>query len=237
MPRKKTSISTHAFKTRYLRRSRQIYRNYLASKPWVRQMHASFLNVSAGMRIVDVGCGTGDFTRYLATFVPGRSTIIGVDARRASLKAVESETAKELLKARISYRQGDAYKIPVEDEWADLTCCRTLMMHLTEPLKAVKEMARVTRKGGTVAAFERGSIRTGFIPGDEKLTKLALRLSEAYVDGVRKLESKYFKIGERLPTIFREAGLSGIMVEIQADTYLAADPRRELKDVKDELGV
>jgi ubiquinone/menaquinone biosynthesis C-methylase UbiE len=49
-------------------------------------------------------------------------------------------------------------------------------MHLTEPVKAAREMARVTRKGGTVAAFERGSIYSTLIPGDESLTKLALRL-------------------------------------------------------------
>jgi len=149
-------------------------------------MHSSFLGIRHGMKIVDVGCGTGDFTRYLAGLVGGKCTIVGVDARSASLNSAERETAKEGLKARISFRKGDAYKIPVEDGWADLTCCRTLLMHLTDPLKAVKEMSRVTRKGGTVAAFERGSMNTAFIPGDEKLTRLALRLGEAYVDGVKK---------------------------------------------------
>ncbi len=198
-------------------------------------MHSSFLGLRPGMRIVDVGCGTGDFTRYLASLVGGKCTIIGVDARAASLKSAERETANEGLKARISFRKGDAFKIPVEDGWADLTCCRTLLMHLTDPSKAVKEMSRVTRKGGTVAAFERGSMNTAFIPGDEKLTRLALRLGEAYVDGVKRLEGKSFNIGERLPTIFHDAGLDGVMAEVQADTYLATDPRRKLKDVKDEL--
>ncbi len=86
-----------------------------------------------------------------------------------------------------------------------------------------------------VAAFERGSLSSAFIPGDERLTRLALKLGEAYVDGMRKLEGKFFNIGERLPSIFREAGLKGIMAEIQADTYLATDPRRKLRDVRDEL--
>ncbi len=198
-------------------------------------MHASFLGVKLGMRIVDVGCGTGDFTRYLASLVPGKSTVIGVDMRPASLVSAQRETKKEGLSAEISYRKGDVYKVPVEDDWADLTCCRTLLMHLTEPLKAVREMARVTRKGGMVAAFEHGSLNSAFIPGDEKLTRLALKLGEAYADGVKKLEGKFFNIGERLPTIFREAGLKGIMAEVQADTYLATDPRRELEDVRDEL--
>ena len=77
-------------------------------------MHASFLGVRPGMKIVDVGCGTGDFTRYLASLVGGKCKIIGVDARVASIKAAERETTRERLSSRISYRKGDVYKIPVE---------------------------------------------------------------------------------------------------------------------------
>src|SRR6266542_1570779 len=102
--------------------------------------------------------------------------------RPASLRSAERETRKAGLEAGISYRKGDAYKVQVEDGWADMTCCRTLLMHLVEPLKAVREMARVTRRGGMVAAFERGSLSSAFIPGDERLTRLALKLGEAYVD-------------------------------------------------------
>ncbi len=198
-------------------------------------MHSNFLGLRPGMRIVDVGCGTGDFTRYLASLIPGKCTIVGVDSRAASLRSGEKQTRSERMTERVSYRKGDAYKVPVADGWADLTCCRTLLMHLTDPLKAVKEMSRVTRKDGTVAAIERGSVNSAYIPGEEKLTKLALRLGEAWVDGVRRLEGKYYSIGERLPTIFREAGLGSIMAEVQADAYLSSDPRRRLEDVRDEL--
>ena len=108
-------------------------------------------------------------------------------------------------------------------------------MHLTEPLKAVQEMSRVACRGGTVAAFERGRFESFYIPDDEGFTKLAVSLADSYVDGVRKLEGKYFDIGSRLPTIFHKAGLREVMAEVQADTYLASDPRRRLEDVRDEL--
>ncbi len=188
------------------------------------------------MRIVDVGCGTGDFTRHLADLAKGKCKIIGVDTRTASLKSAEKETVKAGLVARISYRKGDAYKIPVKDNWADLTCCRTVLMHLTDPLRAVREMTRITRPGGTVAAVEPGRLNSAYIPDEEELTELALRLGNAYRDGVRKLEGKYYSIGERLPTIFHKAGLREIKAEVQADAYLAMDPRRRLEDVRDELG-
>src|SRR5467141_4053906 len=154
MPRKKAGISSHAFRIRYLRRSREIYRRFLETKPWNKQMHSTLLGLKPGMKVVDVGCGTGDFTRYLSSLIPGGSTIIGVDFRAANITAAEKQTRIEGIAGRISFRKGDAYSIPVEDGWADLVCCRTLLMHLTEPLKAVREMSRVARKGGTVAAFE-----------------------------------------------------------------------------------
>ncbi len=119
------------------------------------------------MRIVDVGCGTGDFTRYLVELAGGKCNIIGVDTRAASLRTAAAQTRKAHLPSTITYRKGDAYNIPLPDGYADLTSCRTLLMHLTDPLKAVKEMARVTKKGGTVAAVERGEMNNIFDPEDE----------------------------------------------------------------------
>ena len=47
------------------------------------------------MKIVDVGCGTGDLTRYLAGLIPDKCTIIGVDIRAANIRAAEKLTKKE----------------------------------------------------------------------------------------------------------------------------------------------
>jgi SAM-dependent methyltransferase len=135
----------------------------------------------------------------------------------------------------VSYKLGDVYKLPLEDGYADLTCCRTLLMHLTEPLKAVKEMTRVTKTGGSVVAVEGGRMNAYYDPDDEKFSKLAEEAQDAWMIGIRKLEGKEFRIGEKLPGIFRQAGLSDIKAEVQADSWLYSDPRRRLDDVKDEL--
>ena len=198
-------------------------------------MHSTFLGLKSGMKIVDVGCGTGDFTRYLASLVPGKHQIIGVDLRANNIRSAEKQTKKEGIRG-ITFRKGDAYNIPVEDDWADLVCCRTLLMHLTDPTKAVHEMSRVTKKRGAVAAIEPGRFQSFYIPYDERLSKLANKLGLAYIDGIRKREGKNFDIGGRLPTVFRQAGLRDVAAEVQADTYLTSDPRRKLEDVRDELG-
>ncbi len=234
MARKKT-ISSEAFKVRYLKRSRELYRRHLETRPWIRQLYKTFLELRPGLRIIDVGCGTGDFTRYLAELVEGRCKVIGVDMRAASLRTAASQTRKAGLGGMITYRKGDAYNIPVDDGYSDLTCCRTLLMHLTDPLKAVKEMSRVTKSGGTVVAVERGELNSIYDPEDEEYSSLAEKLGKAYLRGVRKLEGKEYAIGDRLPSIFLKAGLHEVRAEIQADPWLLCDSRRKPEDVKDEI--
>jgi ubiquinone/menaquinone biosynthesis C-methylase UbiE len=232
---KKAGISSGVCGARFLGSSREIYRRLLKSKPWVKQMHSSFLGLRPGMKIVDVGCGTGDFSRHLAGLIPGKCDVVGVDISGANIRIAEKQTEEERMGDRITFRKGDAYNIPVEDGWADLVCCRYLLMHLSDPLKAVREMSRVARREGTVAAFERGRLQSICIPDDDKLTKLAIRLGESYNDGVRKLEGKYFDIGNRLPNLFQRAGLREIRAEVEAHPFLASDPRRKLKDRRNEL--
>ena len=228
-------MSKLAFRVSYLRRSREIYRRYLESKPWLNELYTSFLNIKPGQKVVDIGCGPGDFTRQLARLSNQKSTILGIDSNEKSIRAATTDTKKARLSQCVSYELGDVYKIPLEDGYADLTCCRTLLMHLTEPLKAVKEMARVTRTGGSVVALEGGKMGAFYDPNDEEYSMLAERAYEAWVNGIRKLEGKEFKIGEKLPGIFQKAGLSGIKAEVQADAWLYSDPRRRLSDVKAEL--
>ncbi len=226
---------SHAFQVRYLRRSRQLYRQLIEGKPWIRQLYKSFLGLRPGLRIVDVGCGTGDFTRYLAELIEGRCRILGVDMRAPSLKAAEAETTKAGFGDRISYRKGEAYKIPVEDGFSDLTCCRTVLMHLQDPVKAVREMARVTKKGGMVAAVERGRMQSFWDPKDQAFAKMSEKMNKCWVDGFRKLDGVDYAIGDELPRIFMNAGLSKIKAELSTDTWLNCDSRRKLADIKAEL--
>jgi ubiquinone/menaquinone biosynthesis C-methylase UbiE len=198
-PSKGDSVSKLAFRVRYLRRSRELYRRYLESKPWVKQLYSSFFNIRRGQQIVDVGCGAGDFTRYLAEISDGRARILGIDSNEKSVRAATTDSSKAGLSRVTSYRIGDVYKIPLEDGYADLACCRTLLMHLTNPLRAIKEMTRITKIGGSVVAVEGGRMASFYDPDDEEYSKLAGQAYSAWVDGIKKLEGKEFKIGEKLP--------------------------------------
>ncbi len=233
--RNSVSLSNLAFRVRYLRRSRELYRRYLESKPWVKQLYVSFFDIKPKQKIVDVGCGTGDFTRYLAEISDRKARILGIDWNEKSIKAAIVDGRKAGFSQAISYKTGDVYELPLGDGYADLTCCRTLLMHLSDPLRAVREMSRITRVGGSVIAVEGGKMASFYDPDDKEYSKLAERAYSAWVEGINKLEGKEFRIGERLPRIFRKAGLSDIRAEIQADAWLYSDPRRRLRDIRADL--
>ena len=76
------------------------------------QLYESFLDIRSGQKIVDVGCGPGDFTRYLARLSDGNSKILGIDSNPKSIKAGIADTKKADLSHVVSYKLGDAYKIP-----------------------------------------------------------------------------------------------------------------------------
>lgn len=108
-------------------------------------------------------------------------------------------------------------------------------MHLTDPQAAIKEMARVTRTYGSVVAVERGKMVAYHDPYDKQYSNLVEQEYESWVRGVRKLDGKDFWIGTKLPGIFQKAGLSDIKAEVHADAFLNTDPRRRLKDVRDQI--
>ena len=227
-------MSTLAFSARYLRRSRELYRRYLESKPWLTQLYSDFLEIRQRQKIVDVGCGLGDFTRFLARLSNRKAKVLGIDSNKKSIRIAIADTRREGL-SRVSYKVGDVHKLPLEYGYADLICCRTLLMHLKDPQAAIQEMARVTKTNGSVVAVERGKMVAYHDPYDRQYSSLAEQEYESWVNGVRKLEGKDFWIGTKLPGIFLKAGLSNIKAEVHADAFLNTDPRRRLKDVKDQI--
>jgi ubiquinone/menaquinone biosynthesis C-methylase UbiE len=111
----------------------------------------------AGRSLLDVGCGPGTITAEFAErLAPGR--VIGVDAAPDAIAAAEEiDTAAEFL-------LGDAYSLPCEDDAVDIAHTHQTLQYLHNPPAALREMARVTRPGGIVAAREVDYSATTWFP-------------------------------------------------------------------------
>jgi SAM-dependent methyltransferase len=96
-------------------------------------------------RVVDVGCGPGALTRELARRL-GPLAVCGVDPSEAFVEAARERVPG----ARVE--RGEAEALPFEDEAFDAALAQLVVHFMADPLAGLREMRRVTRAGGVVAA-------------------------------------------------------------------------------------
>src|SRR5687767_11686510 len=98
-------------------------------------------------RILDVGAGTGEIAKRLATTFP-RATIVGVDIIDAHLELARTRCAA--FGDRVQFRYGDAFELPFDDASFDLVVCRHVVQAVPTPERVFAELVRVTRSRGVV---------------------------------------------------------------------------------------
>ena len=103
-----------------------------------------------GLSVLDVGCGPGSITGDLATLVaPGRVTAI--DLFDGVLDAARSEAAQRNL-ANVTFVRADVHALDCPDDAFDVVHAHQVLQHVVDPVRALREMRRVCRPGGIVAA-------------------------------------------------------------------------------------
>lgn len=109
--------------------------------------YLDFAGVRDGQRILDIGTGTGAVA--LAIEARTRSAeIVGVDVSEAFLAAAK----KKATSGRVRFELGDAQSLRFPDASVDHTLSLLVLNFVKDPLRAIAEMRRVTRPGGTVSS-------------------------------------------------------------------------------------
>lgn len=108
----------------------------------------NWLSLPGGLRWLDVGCGPGTFTELLLD----RNAPSGISAIDPSEKTIEFAKSKQSA-SRIDYRQGDAMSLPFGDDEYDVAVMALVIQYVADRAKAMSEISRVVRKGGTIAAY------------------------------------------------------------------------------------
>jgi ubiquinone/menaquinone biosynthesis C-methylase UbiE len=102
-------------------------------------------------RILDVGCGAGSITINFARLVP-QGHVVGLDISADSLAQAKSLAQAQGI-TNVEFRQGDAHAIQGLSEGSfDIVHAHMVLLHLSDPVKALCEMRRLVRDGGVVAA-------------------------------------------------------------------------------------
>lgn len=106
---------------------------------------ADFGGVSEGLRVLDVGCGPGALTAELVARV-GAERVAAVDPSEPFVEAARERHSGVLV------RQAPAEELPFDDASFDAALAQLVVHFMTDPVAGLREMRRVTRPGGTVAA-------------------------------------------------------------------------------------
>jgi len=106
---------------------------------------AEFAGVTAGQRVLDVGCGPGALTGELVRRL-GPAAVCAVDPSEQFVEAVRDRYAG------VRTRRGSAEALPFEDALFEVTLAQLVVHFMADPVIGLGEMARVTTPGGTVAA-------------------------------------------------------------------------------------
>ena len=117
---------------------------------WSRRLaplFVAFAEIKGAVRVLDVGCGTGSLSFCLGQ----NSAIIGVHGVDFSPAYVEHAN-RHNHDARLTFEVGDACALPFPDASFDHALSMLVLQFIPQPDVAAREMLRVTRPGGTVAA-------------------------------------------------------------------------------------
>jgi SAM-dependent methyltransferase len=123
--------------------------------------HALMLDMAdlrPGHRVLDVACGTGLVSFRVAEAVGPAGAVVGTDISGRMV-----ETARRIAAERdfgnASFERADAEELPFADASFDAAVCGLGLMYVPDPGKALREMRRVLRPGGRVAAAVWGARR------------------------------------------------------------------------------
>lgn len=169
-----------------------------------------------GMRILDIGCGPGSITIGLANHVAPSGQVTGLDVSEPVL-----EMARELARSRgddqTRFVRGDVYHLDYPSNSFDIAHAHQVLQHLSDPVAALKEMARVVGPGGLIAVRDADYAAMSWfprLPGLDRWNDLyhqVTRANRAEADAARYLRGWTNAAG------FREVNLS-------VGTWLYASP-------------
>jgi SAM-dependent methyltransferase len=108
-------------------------------------LFADFAGVEASGRALDVGCGPGALTGELVARL-GAPNVAAIDPSEAFVEAARDRNPE------VDVRQAPAEKIPFGDDAFDFALAQLVVHFMADAVAGLREMARVTRSGGVVAA-------------------------------------------------------------------------------------
>jgi ubiquinone/menaquinone biosynthesis C-methylase UbiE len=216
----------------------EVYRKYEYEAEFV-PLLCRWLGFGSGRSeiTVDVGCGSGYFTRIVAQCMGARGRVIGIDPDRKLVQAAKRICGRKRISG-VHFRVGNIWNIPLESDFADLVVCHVVLSNVPRQLEGILEMKRVAKVGGRVAVIDSARGGGHYSPG-ERLNELYEQYHKAFGAAIDKQwRQKLDKSGPienfhyRIPELFLKAELANVSLNGHLSTFLLCDTRRSTREMR-----
>jgi SAM-dependent methyltransferase len=180
------------------------------------EMLHSDTSYPAGSRILEAGCGVGAQTVALASNSP-EALITSIDISESSV-AQATKAVNEAGLNNVTLRQADIFKLPFEADSFDHIFVCFVLEHLAHPVKALLELRKALKPGGTITVIEGDHGSTFFHPDS-----IAARRTIDCLVQLQKLGGGDANIGRTLYPLLCEAGFAPVHV---SPRFVYADSSR-----------
>jgi ubiquinone/menaquinone biosynthesis C-methylase UbiE len=169
---------------------------------------AERLRLQSGMNVLDVGTGTGVFLPYILSRIGISGSIVALDIAEEMLKKAQ---AKDFGKY-IEYRNAEVIDIPLDSGIIDCVICYSSFPHFRNKPKALREMRRVMKNGGSLLICHTSS--------RAHINKIHSQLPDVKED--------LLPDREEMRSLLEEVGFCEIKIEDDSESYLASAVKSEI---------
>jgi SAM-dependent methyltransferase len=174
------------------------------AEPELRQAIAT-LELNAGMRVLDAGCGTGEALAWLRRAVEPGGDVIGFDLAASHVTAARVGTAPETLVV-----QANLIRPPLRPASLDLIWCVNTVNHLRDPLRGISALTALLRPGGRIALGQSSLLADMYFAWDARLERVTNEAVRRYYRDRYGLDERDLTAVRSLLGLLRESGLGNV---------------------------
>jgi ubiquinone/menaquinone biosynthesis C-methylase UbiE len=177
--------------------------------------------ISPGKHVLDLGCGIGDVTCWMASQVAPNGSVTGIDLSAEQLAEARHEAAALGVEDLITLLQRNASETGLPPESFDIVFCRFLLCHLNDPLGALKEMHQVLKPGGAIVCQDIDLATVYSLPDSAAVN----RSVQASIATGKKLGADY-RFGRTLHTALLDLGFTSVAPRFDQPMHLTGPDKR-----------